>query len=54
MKGRMFILILILLAAISYFFFSRFDVKSNRAEDGTYRVVMVDTKSGKIYSIMGN
>ncbi len=50
---RNIILVIILLAVAVYFGMQRFSFKSGTAQDGTYRIVMVDKKTGDITNIWG-
>lgn len=55
MRGNMkkLLLVILLLAALFWLATEHFTLKSGRSTDGTYNVVVVNKKSGKIYTLMG-
>ncbi|MFH1829398.1 MAG: hypothetical protein ABH871_01300 [Pseudomonadota bacterium] len=50
---RKVLLIILFLASMFYFFNERFNIKTGRAGDGTYQMVVVDTVKGRTYHVMG-
>lgn len=50
---KKFLLFLLLFGALLYAFISYFTVNSQRLEDGTYRVEVVNKINGKAYTLIG-
>ena len=48
------ILVIVLIAASFWALSTYFVIESARSKDGTYRMVVVNKKSGHIYKIMGD
>jgi hypothetical protein len=49
---KLIIIVIILIAAV-YLVGLRYTVKSARSTDGTYKITIINTKSGKIHKILG-
>jgi len=50
---KLLLLILFIVAAL-YLASNWYTIKSSRSKDGTYKVIVVNTTSGKIYKVMGD